>query len=173
MRIVNTYSFLIIVAGIISVGCAQRETIIKQVLDKEYTLISLTPEKAIEETFEVIYQDIKALKSVFPQLAEIESANIGANSFRYEYGFIEDSKIKGPSFKKNGCHILVRVEYPINPDNLTQLVSYDYPDINFRFWLLVRVEPNGDDVKEFESTVDEIISNRMDVLIRYLKEVKK
>ena len=132
---------------VISVECAQKEAFIKQVVDREYILTSLTPEYAVEETIKIIYQDIKALKNCFPQLAEIELANVGPNNLSYEYGFINDSKLKGPSFKQNGCDIWVKVEYPINPDNLNQLESWDEPDINLRFWRLVRADPNSDYTK--------------------------
>ncbi|MBI5778739.1 MAG: hypothetical protein HZA49_04725 [Planctomycetes bacterium] len=173
MKVVITYIFLILILGLTSVECSNRETVIKQVLNKKSTLTSLSPGKAVEETIKMIYQDIKALNGVFPQLAEIELANVGLNSFRYEYGFIDDGKMKGPSFEKNGCGVYVEIEYPIYPDNLTQLKSYDYPDINLRFWRLVRADPNSDYTKEFNSTVNEIISNRMNTLIQHLKDGKK
>jgi hypothetical protein len=90
------------------------------------------PRGAIAACLGSIREDLQGLKARFPQIAGIESAELevpgaGAGSpgkngaglpgrgqpsrFRLDYrqGFVRDDRLRGPTFEKDGCSLMVEV----------------------------------------------------------------
>ncbi len=116
------------------------------------------------KTIQQIRSDLKKIKTKFPQLKNIDSANIGFKSFYYSKGWVSDSKIDGVIFKKDGCDISFWVRYPAETREIQQLEGSPLIRIkngkNIEFWRSVRAE-NTEQGKRFKKEVNKIISKNL------------
>jgi hypothetical protein len=136
-----------------------------------------TPEEMILQTLNEIRADLIEIKASYPQLSKIESTAITENPpdyiFSYEMGFIADSKMDGPVFKKHGADILVRITYPADEEETTQLASSYFLELrngkSMECWILVQAEQttNG---RKFCEVSERLINEKIEQLLVKLKE---
>jgi len=111
------------------------------------------------------------LKSEFPQLSEIDSASVTSNRFDYSKGWVEDSKLKGATFEKDGCNVAVWIKYPAKSTDIQQLVGSPFLRLGngkyLKFWQLVRGE-RTEQAKVFTEHVTQVISKNISRMLDQL-----
>ena len=120
--------------------------------------------RIVHETMQQIHSDLKELKGVFPQLVDIDSAQVTSNRFHYSKGWVSDSKTKGVTFEKNGCDIGFWTTYPAQSTDFQQLVGSPFKRLGngkyLKFWRLVRAE-RTEQANKFKGEVNGIISENI------------
>jgi len=126
----------------------------------------------IEKTLRDIHNDLKNIKSEFPQLSDIDNATIENGRFGYQKGFLKDSKIEGPSYEKDGCDIMVEIKYPFTPEDERQSKGSPLMKLkngkSLKSWRLVRAEQN-EQGKLFIEKIGVIIYSRLEEMANELK----
>ncbi len=126
--------------------------------------------KTMEQTLFDIRDAFKKIKQEYPQLADIDNSTIkkdglgdsGRIRFDYERGIAKEGFLEGATFAKNGCDMVVQIEYPATKvdveerrlkGNLIQLKNGN----SYAVWYLVRAEPDVPG-QTFINKANEIIS---------------
>lgn len=120
--------------------------------------------EVVHETMQQIQSDLKKVKAQFPQLADIDKAEVTLNRFDYSKGMISDSNSKGARFKKYGCDIGVTIEYPARTAKPTPLESSPFLKLGngryLKYWKLIRAE-RTEQADKFKKKVRDIISQNI------------
>ena len=119
-----------------------------------------------------IHADLIKIKTAFPQLSAIDSAEVSSNRFHYSKGWVSDHKIKGATFEKDGGDIDVWIRYPARTDgDVQQLLGSPFLRLgngkHLVFWRSVRAEPTGQ-ANRFKTAVDKVVSENMGKMLNSL-----
>jgi hypothetical protein len=137
-----------------------------------------TPRAAIEACLSSIREDLVRLKPRFPQLAAIEATRLEIvpeeARFRLDYdqGFVRDDRIRGPTFEKHGCDLMVEIRYPAaaGDANRRPIIGRDLltgDGMHAAAWTLVRAE-RTEEAQRFVKEVEAVIARRLNLLAEEL-----
>lgn len=135
-------------------------------------------EALLEKTLRDMQADLKSLQSDFPQLTEIDRAEITTNpagkNFRLDYrkGFVKDDRINGPTFESGGGEVFVEMQYPALKEdaNHRPIFGRAIPLDGGRFialWTLVRAEQTASG-ERFIQVATRVIESRIQAMEREL-----
>ena len=132
--------------------------------------IPMDPSDIVIETLLNIHSDLKKLKTDFPQLSDIETAEVTNNKFVYSKGIVKRSKA-GFTFMEDSCEISFSVDYPFIPSEPSAFAGYRYLKLRsgkvLRYGKLIYVEKT-EEAARAKNKIDHIISENVTEMLERL-----
>ena len=167
---------VIIVATLDTVG-REPDRFVTTVLVSQQKTMNQDASAEINKTFGLIVDDLKSLKAKYPQLAEIDKANISESQLAYTHGKVGcPSKAKPCAFSENACRLTVNIEQLEKAEDANKHAAFSR-EIKMRngkflsVFYQVLAEPT-EKGKRFERDANKIIATRLNLLIDRVRMTK-